>query len=1294
MANGGGAQDVQMGVQAARMNVGRALRRWGGRALVPCLLALALPSAAQGVPPAPADIVAVASAGEVLLQWRAPANVAHYELRYASGGGAFGPWTRHGAPSTSATVGGLASGVLYTFQLRAVNAAGPGPSAQATATPLGQPDFVPDFRLRTGPALVYRAGSPVETSLPRAFAATSYAVTPELPDGLSLNALSAVVRGTPTRAQPRSRYTLTAFDDDDDEQTLPFTIEVLEDTMPTFGEDLADQTYRVGSAVAVLQLPMAAGGDGDIVYELTPTLPAGLALDAAGRTISGTPTAVAPRKTFTWTATDEDGDEAALAFSVEVEPDAMPAFGAGVADQTFRVGTAVSLRLPEAAGGDGALSYGLAPALPRGLALDAASRTISGIPRAVAARTTFTWTATDEDGDEAALAFSVEVEPDAMPAFGAGVADQTFRVGTAVSLRLPEAAGGDGALSYGLAPALPRGLALDAASRTIAGTPTAASPRATFTWTATDEDGDEAALAFSVEVEPDAMPAFGAEVADQTYRVGTPVSLRLPEAAGGDGALSYGLAPALPRGLALDAASRTIAGTPTAVSPRATFTWTGTDEDGDEAALAFSIEVEPDAMPTFGGAGVADQRYRVSTAVVDLVLPRATSGDGELVYGLTPALPPGLALDSATRTISGTPTARASRAQYTWTATDEDGDAATLAFAIEVGAAITVSIADASAPEGETLSFPVEISAAVPVPVTVSYRTVDGSARAGEDFAGASGSLVFAPGTTALRIDIAVSSDPMAEADETFTVVLDDVVNAELGDAEATGTIADDDMEAARGEALGTALGAFGRAFVADAVDTVSGRFQEGPPTAPRASSGLGVAVARFLSGQDPRGSAIGGLAGQGAGADAAAAGRPSIGGSAFDSFGSWTGASTGVPGGGSFQMPFGGDAGERGEWTLWAKGATSRVSGEPGFAVDGRIDTGYVGVDARLPRNTLVGIAVSRSTADFDYQRPGVAAGEIELETTTLLPYVHWTLCNGLDLWAMAGAGGGEATLADEFGRTTTDTSVRLAAFGLRHELAATETIGWALKADAVSARFSADALANEIVAADADVERLRLMVEGRREWPRADQARLGASFEFGARLDGGDGGSGVGAELGAAVDYRNMPLGLGLEARGRYLLAHAESDFEDWGLSVALELDPGIQGSGASLRLAPAWGRPDGGVESLWRADRMLNGHTALRRPDQRPARLDMELGYGFAKSKRAGPLRFYGVVGGGSALSSHRLGVRTTSGKGLNWRVEVDRLQRFDGRADHGILFSIGNAPAAFMNAGRHGNGAAGW
>ena len=1109
---------------------GRPAFAWCARILATALFALALPANAQNAPAQPAGLAAAAGNAAVALSWQAavdqreeelegeiifidvPADITHYEVRYSVGGGAFGAWVRHPAPSTSLTVANLVNGVEHTFRLRAVNSAGAGPWAEVTATPVGAgggggvvveepqyPDFEPDFGGQRGPALVYRVGTPVETSLPYAFAADSFRVQPELPDGLSFNTLSAVITGTPTTAQPQTPYTLTAFDDDDNSADLPFTIEVLEDNMPTFASGVADQTYRVGSAIDPLQLPMATGGDGAIAYALTPALPAGLTLDSGTHLATGTPTRVSFRTLYTWTATDEDGDTATLTFTIEVLQDTMPRFREAAGDQTYRVGTTVSTRLPRATGGDGRLSYALTPTLPAGLMLDAGQRTISGTPRTAARRTTYIWTATDEDGDT--------------------------------------------------------------------------------------------------------------------------------------------------------------------------------------ATVRFAIEVAPDSMPTFSDT-VADQSYRVSTAIVALVLPAASAGDGELQYALTPALPPGLVLDIVTRTLSGTPTAQAGSARYAWTATDEDGDAATLTFAIEVGMAITASIADASGPEGETLSFPVTISSAVPVPVTVAYRTVDGSATAGEDFTAAAGSLTFAPGTTALSIDVAVSSDPKAETDETFTVVLSNLVNAEFDNAQATGTIADDDTEQARADAVGESLGAFGRALVADAVDAVGARFQEGPPTAPAAptsgysrSAGIAGTVAGFFADGDR----IDRRAATGSFAERRFAERPQFasGASAFDALdrGRWTNAGS-APGGGSFQMPFGGAGDHQGQWTLWGKGSTSRAATDAGFAIDGRINTGYLGVDARLPRNTLVGVAVARSTADFDYQRQGVAEGEIELQTTTLLPYVHWTLCNGLDLWAMAGTGSGEATLADEFGQTTTDTSLRLAAFGLRHALASTESLGWALKADAVSARLSADAAIDAIAAADANIQRLRLMVEGRREWPQADQTRLGASFELGARFDGGDGSSGVGAELGGAVDYRNMPLGLGLEARGRYLLAHAESGFEDWGASVALELDPGARNSGASLRLAPAWGAPESGVAGLWRADRMMGNDLAGKRfRDQRPARLDMELGYGFS-TRRTGALRLYGAVEAGT-LPSLRLGARTVARGGFGWSVELDRLQRFAGQADYGILLRVGNA-----------------
>ena len=1189
---------------------------WCAKLLVAGLFALALPTFAQTAPAQPTGLVAQAGDGFVVLTWQAappqrreeelegeiitietPADISRYEVSFAVGGGAFGAWAQYGATATSATVRNLTNDIEHTFRLRAVNATGNGPWAEVTATPTGDSDldpnvgapvpetddgpvFDPDFGDQTGPALVYRVGIPVETALPRAFAATLYGVRPELPDGLSFNAKSAVISGTPTTAQPPTAYTLTARDDDNDRTTLPFTIEVLENSRPSFTGGVADQTYRVGDAIDVLVLPSATGGDGELSYALTPTVPAGLALDAASRSVAGTPTQVSARATYAWTATDADGDTATLTFTIEVLPDTMPRFGASVADQTYRVGDAIDI------------------------------------------------------------------------------------------LVLPSATGGDGGVSYALAPTVPAGLAFDAGSRSVAGTPTHTSARATYEWTATDADGDTATLTFNIEVLPDTMPRFGTGVADQTYRVGSAIDvLRLPWATSGDGSIAYALAPALPSGLTLDAGRGAISGTPSTATTRTTYTWTATDEDGDTATVTFAIEVEPDLMPTFGGASVPDRSYRVSTAIVDFALPGATSGDGELQYALTPALPPGLAFDAATRTVSGTPTAQADRAEYTLTAIDEDGDAATLTFAIEVGMAVTVSIADASGPEGETLSFAVTISDAVAVPVTFAYRTVDGTASAGEDFAAASDSLTFAPGATAVNVDVAVSGDSKAEVDETFMVVLSDLVNAEFNDAQATGTIVDDDVEHARAEALGESLGAFGRTLAAGAVDAVSGRFQEAPSAASGSGYSGGAGIAATVAGFFANDAAHG----HGAGRAVVDRLRFAEGASAFDSLdgGRWA---QGLPAE-SFRMSFGGAHGNPGQWTLWGRGATSRVASDAGFAIDGRVNSGYLGVDARLPRNTLVGVAIARSNADFDYQRQGIADGEIELQTTTLLPYVHWAR-NQLGLWAMAGTGGGEATLTDEFGKTTTDTSLRLMAFGLRRELSRTESLGWALKADAVAARLSADDALGAIAATDANVNRLRLMVEGRREWPQDEQTRLGASFEFGARLDSGDASNGLGAELGGAVDYRNLPLGLGLEARGRYLLAHAESGFEDWGLSAALELDPGARNSGASLRLAPAWGTPESGVAGLWRSDRVLARDLATGRGfrDQRPARLDVEVGYGFS-TKRAGPLRFYGVVEA-SALPGLRLGARTASGSGFGWSIEVDRLQRFAGRADYGILFRVGN------------------
>ena len=92
------------------------------------------------------------------------------------------------------------------------------------------------------------------------------------------------------------------------------------------------------------------------------------------------------------------------------------------------------------------------------------------------------------------------------PTFGAAtVPAQVFLLGVAITpVELPAAIGGDGPLGYGLAPALPAGLAItlpmEATAGRIAGVPTEAQPATTYTLTATDLDGDIATLSFTLEV--------------------------------------------------------------------------------------------------------------------------------------------------------------------------------------------------------------------------------------------------------------------------------------------------------------------------------------------------------------------------------------------------------------------------------------------------------------------------------------------------------------------------------------------------------------------------------------------------------------------------------------------------------------------------------------------------------------------------------------------------------------------------------------------------------------------------
>ena len=299
--------------------------------------------------------------------------------------------------------------------------------------------------------------------------------------------------------------------------------------------------------------------------------------------------------------------------------------------------------------------------------------------------------------------------------------DQTYKERQQVRVQLPAATTGNPPLTYTLTPALPPGLRYDAATRRIGGAATAVPTPAscTYTHTVTDADGDNATQTVRIEIVANPQPTFAAPA--PRYTRGETYTLPAPSVADG-GRLVFALTPALPAGLRYTppvpsggpgtytyADGGTITGVPDGGLPTNQYTLTVTDPDGDMATVAFRLAqpaaVPPpppvDGQPTFGDAAVEPQQYRQGETISPLVLPAATGGDVPLSYALTPTLPAGLTYtapaDAATGgMLSGTPTALQDETTYTLTATDADGDTATLPFPLTVEADLTPSFGDAT----------------------------------------------------------------------------------------------------------------------------------------------------------------------------------------------------------------------------------------------------------------------------------------------------------------------------------------------------------------------------------------------------------------------------------------------------------------------------------------------------------------------------------------------------------------------------------------------------------------------
>jgi len=498
------------------------------------------------------------------------------------------------------------------------------------------------------------------------------------------------------------------------------------------------------------------------------TLPPGLSLVASTGVVSGTPTA-----TGAWSLTVRVTDAAGAWENkplVMTAAEVLAITTAGLPAGT--VGAAYN-RVIDVAGGVPPYSRSvISGSLPAGLRIDGLTGAVSGTPTA-AGTSSFTVRVSDTASSSVTKGYSIVIHaaPNITTSSLAG-----GTVGVAYSQTLA-VTGGTSPLSWSISnSSLPSGLSLGAATGVISGTPNT-SGTSNFTVRLQDTAGATTTKPLSITI--CAAPVITTTSLPNGTRA-TAYSNALA-ATGGKSPLAWSLqAGALPTGLSLNGSTGVISGTPSATGSWG-FTAKVTDANSASATKALSISV-------YAGVGITTSSLPADTVGIAYSQTLAAGGGVEPYAWAIHAgsLPAGLSLDTASGTISGTPSA-AGTSNFTVRVTDNVSASGTKALSIVINP--IPSVTTTSLPAGVMGGAYSQTLASAGGTAPIIWSVSDGSLPAGLSLGASSGKISGTPNAAGTSSFTVTATDGVGA---TGTVGLSIVINAALAivtDNMADGTI-------------------------------------------------------------------------------------------------------------------------------------------------------------------------------------------------------------------------------------------------------------------------------------------------------------------------------------------------------------------------------------------------------------------------------------------------------------------------------------------------------------------------
>jgi uncharacterized protein YjbI with pentapeptide repeats len=391
---------------------------------------------------------------------------------------------------------------------------------------------------------------------------------------------------------------------------------------------------------------------------MNPVLPSGLALNPVNGDISGTPLTIQAETPYTLTLTTSSNYTKSIPFGINISDlsyiDLSYAFLKNVVIRDISCVDKTDLY-------DNAReAITITPALPSGLALNPVNGDISGTPLTIQAETPYTLTLTTSSNYTKTIPFDINISDfsyiDLSYAFLKDVVIRDISCVDKTDLY-------DEQPEFSINPVLPDGLALDALTGDISGTPLITQADIAYTITlTTGSNYTKTAFIGNINISDlsyiDLSYAFLKDVVIRDISCVDKTDLHdtLRE--------DITITPALPSGLALNPVNGDISGTPLTIQAETPYTITLTTSSNYTKSIPFGINISD--------LNYIDLSYAFLKNVVirDIsCVDKTDLNDNALVISTNPVLPSGLALNPVNGDISGTPLTTQAETPYTITLT-------------------------------------------------------------------------------------------------------------------------------------------------------------------------------------------------------------------------------------------------------------------------------------------------------------------------------------------------------------------------------------------------------------------------------------------------------------------------------------------------------------------------------------------------------------------------------------------------------------------------------------------------